>query len=302
MALILVIDDDGVARDAFRTFLSRKGHEVAAAADGREGVRLFRERVPDLVILDRNLPELSGSGVFAAIRELSAETPVLVVSGYDAPEDADRYMKMGAAGFLSKGGGLTPVLEAVDGILAGETATAAPAVSGPGRPKRDAAGGRDARRGMLRDISFAALGLALASAGFYLLAPGRGARSVTESPRAVSVAPVPAGPAASRGETSGAAAPVAPSSSEELLRRAMVKYGDRPVVAEFLTDLEKDPEAAAVLAGAIGKDPASALAELKRTPGAERLALKYLARPDFISLMMEVRKDPEIAPLFGGEE
>jgi DNA-binding NarL/FixJ family response regulator len=288
MALILVIDDDGVARDAFRTFLSRKGHEVAAAADGREGVRLFRERVPDLVILDRNLPELSGSGVFAAIRELSAETPVLVVSGYDAPEDADRYMKMGAAGFLSKGDGLAPVLEAVDGILAGR-APAAAAPSGPVRSRGAAKARPSAWRPRLRDLVFALLGLALASAAFYALSPGRPAPSGREAD--------PASGAARPAESPAAPAGAAADRPDPLLR-AIGKYGDRPVVAEFLADLEKEPEAARALAGAIGKDPASALAELKRTPGAERLALKYLARPDFVSLMLEVRKDPELAPLF----
>lgn len=301
MALVLVIDDDGVARDAFRAFLSRKGHEVVTAADGKEGVRLFREKAPDLVILDRNLPELSGSGVFAAIRELSDSVPVLVVSGYDAPEDSERYMGMGAAGFLSKGAGLSPVLEAVDRILAGKAAPAAPAGPGPGR-SRGAAAGRGARRGPLRDIAFAALGLALASAAFYVLGPGRSSPVVTEIHRPASVPRSPVENAASLGDASGSAASAAPPSREDLLRRAMTKYSDRPVVAEFLADLEKEPGAAGALAGAVGEDPASVLAELRRTPAGERLALKYLARPDFISLLMEVRKDPELAPLFNSRD
>ena len=257
MALILVIDDDGVARDAFRAFLPRKGHEVLAAEDGKEGVRLFRERAPDLVILDRNLPELSGSGVFAAIRELSAEVPILIVSGYDAPEDADKYMAMGAAAFLSKGDGLSPVLAAVDRILAGKTAPAVPAGPGPGRPKRAAGGGRSAWRVRPRDVFFAILGLALASAAFYVFVPWRGTPGAAGEARLPSVPPVPAAPPASGPG----------SSKEEMLRRALLKYGDRPVVKELLEDLEKNPEAARVLAEADPREPLKALKALRAVPG-----------------------------------
>ncbi|MDT8287313.1 MAG: hypothetical protein RQ748_09410 [Elusimicrobiales bacterium] len=120
--------------------------------------------------------------------------------------------------------------------------------------------------------------------------------------RVPAAAPVPVRPAVPAG--TDASMPALPPQvedkpgREELLRRAMTKYSDRPVVAEFLADLEKEPEAAGVLAGATGKDPGAVLSALKSEPGAYRLAAKYMARPDFIKLMMEVRRDPELAPLF----
>lgn len=120
--------------------------------------------------------------------------------------------------------------------------------------------------------------------------------------RVPAAAPAPAAVSAGKphSERPPAASPQgeAKPGREELLRRAMVKYADRPVVAEFLADLEKEPGAAKALAGAISKDPSAALSTLKSEPGAYRLAAKYLARPDFIKLMMEVRRDPELAPLF----
>ena len=117
MARILVIEDDGIVRDALSVFLSRAGHEVLTAADGVNGVQLFKSAIPDLVILDRDLPLLSGSGVFDSIRKISSKVPVLVLSGYRAPEEVETYLRCGAAAFLSKADGLLNVLGEVDKLL-----------------------------------------------------------------------------------------------------------------------------------------------------------------------------------------
>ncbi|MHB0996835.1 MAG: response regulator [Elusimicrobiales bacterium] len=117
MAKILIIDDDGIVRDALAVFLTREGHEVLTAADGGNGVLLFRNSLPDLVILDRDLPVISGSAVFQKIREVSKAVPVMILTGYDAPEDAEAYLADGAACFLSKGDGLSNVLEEIGRIL-----------------------------------------------------------------------------------------------------------------------------------------------------------------------------------------
>lgn len=116
MANILIIDDDGIVRDALTVFLSRAGHQVTTASDGGNGVLAFKNGKPDLVILDRDLPVLTGSMVFAKIREIS-KTPVIILTGYDAPEDAEAYLRDGAASFLSKGDGLSNVLTEVDRVL-----------------------------------------------------------------------------------------------------------------------------------------------------------------------------------------
>ena len=117
MAKILVIDDDGIVRDALTVFLVRNGHHVVTAPDGANGIQVFKSGLPDLVILDRALPFISGSGVFEEIRKVSATVPIIVLTGYDAPEEADIYIKHGAAAFLSKGDGLSNVLSAVDRVL-----------------------------------------------------------------------------------------------------------------------------------------------------------------------------------------
>jgi DNA-binding response OmpR family regulator len=117
MAKILIIDDDGIVRDALAVFLTRAGHDVAAAADGANGLLLFRNDRPDLVVLDRDLPALSGSEVLAGIRALDRKAAVIVLTGYDSAEDAGRYLSSGAASFLSKGDGLSNVLVEIERLL-----------------------------------------------------------------------------------------------------------------------------------------------------------------------------------------
>ncbi len=134
MAKILIIDDDGIVRDALFVFLTRAGHEVFAAADGANGVQMFKAALPDLVVLDRDLPILSGSGVFDKIREVSKTVPILILSGYNDPEEVGAYLRSGAAAFLSKSDGLSPVLAEVDRLLGVPAKAAVPA------PKPAAAG------------------------------------------------------------------------------------------------------------------------------------------------------------------
>lgn len=133
MAKILIIDDDGIVRDALSVFLTREGHKVITAADGGNGLLAFKNNLPDLVVLDRDLPVLSGSAVFQKIREISGTVPVMILTGYDAPEDAEAYLADGAACFLSKGDGLSGVLAEIGRILG------TPAHPGPMRPSRPAA-------------------------------------------------------------------------------------------------------------------------------------------------------------------
>jgi DNA-binding response OmpR family regulator len=125
MSNILIIDDDGIVRDALTVFLSRAGHQVITASDGGNGVLAFKNSKPDLVILDRDLPVMTGSMVFAKIREIS-KVPVIILTGFDAPEDAEAYLRDGAASFLSKGDGLSNVLSEVDRVLGVEKTNGKP--------------------------------------------------------------------------------------------------------------------------------------------------------------------------------
>jgi CheY-like chemotaxis protein/two-component sensor histidine kinase len=99
--LLLVIDDDPAVCDLMERLCARQGFEVATAGDGVEGLRLAREKKPDLITLDVVMPGMDGWSVLAALRAdvAMARTPVVVVTVVD---DRDRGLSLGASDYLVK--------------------------------------------------------------------------------------------------------------------------------------------------------------------------------------------------------
>lgn len=178
MAKILIIDDDGAVCDALEIFLARDGHLVSKAADGGKGVQAYQQNVPDLVVLDRDLPVMTGSAVLKKIREVSAATPVVMLTGYDNPEDAAEYLRAGATAILSKKDGLLKALDEIDHILGLRKKAPAPAAPRPAAPAAAAAG-----RGIVLvvdddEATVNALARHLSSLGYEALQAGDGDRAV----------------------------------------------------------------------------------------------------------------------------
>src|SRR5580693_1856953 len=88
MARILVIDDDREAREVLEEQLRRSGHGVQIAATATEGVRMSRERRPDVVLLDAELPDMTPAGVCRALEaEMSTRgVPVIAMVAVDQEE------------------------------------------------------------------------------------------------------------------------------------------------------------------------------------------------------------------------
>jgi len=124
LARILVIEDDASFRDLLALHLRSAGHRVRAAADPEEGLRSFLEEVPELVLLDLDLPYLSGFEVLSALRgeDASQRVPVVVVTGTQDEEAFDRCRELGADGFASKPLKREQLMEAIDKALAGRVA------------------------------------------------------------------------------------------------------------------------------------------------------------------------------------
>lgn len=101
MARILVIEDDQRIAELLRVFLSREGHEVITAPDGREGLRLFGLEQPDLVILDLMLPGTHGRDVCRAIRTRHA-TPIIMLTALDDERDVIEGLDLGADDYVTK--------------------------------------------------------------------------------------------------------------------------------------------------------------------------------------------------------
>ncbi len=98
MKLILVVDDERDFRAIVSHVLAIGGYAVVTAADGAEGLRLFDEREPDLVVLDGHLPDIDG---FEVCRRLNSNPkthfiPVVIVTALDSPSDRVRGLDAGA--------------------------------------------------------------------------------------------------------------------------------------------------------------------------------------------------------------
>jgi CheY-like chemotaxis protein len=98
MAHVLVIDDDEEQRTLVREILVRAGHGVEEAADGDQGLRLFRKRRPDLVVTDINMPGIDGHAVISALRVMNKDVPIIAMSGGGAVERDDLLLRAAALG------------------------------------------------------------------------------------------------------------------------------------------------------------------------------------------------------------
>src|SRR4051794_1301255 len=102
MATILVIDDEASILHAFRRAFADPEDTLQTASDGSEGLELVARSRPDVVVLDLNLPDMSGMDVFHRIRTIDARIPVIFITGHGTTETAIEAMKQGAFDYLLK--------------------------------------------------------------------------------------------------------------------------------------------------------------------------------------------------------
>jgi DNA-binding response OmpR family regulator len=102
--LLLVVDDDANNRDVLSRRLERQGHQIVAAANGKDALALLAGQGFDLVLLDLMMPEMDG---FEVLRQIKAdpalsETPVVMISALSEIESVARCIEMGAEDYLPK--------------------------------------------------------------------------------------------------------------------------------------------------------------------------------------------------------
>jgi two-component system NtrC family response regulator len=101
-AKILVIDDDISLRRVLEYNLQEEGYEVQAAASGEEGLYLFGQAQPSLVITDMKMPGMDGLMVLKSIKERSPETLVIIITAFGTVDVAVEAMKAGAYDYITK--------------------------------------------------------------------------------------------------------------------------------------------------------------------------------------------------------
>lgn len=104
MPKILLIEDEEIVIDLFQRKLDREGYEVLIARNREEGIKIMREKWPDLVIVDVNMPQMEGLGV---MEEMNRDPdlrgiPVIVISNSDQSLELRRALALGAKDWLIK--------------------------------------------------------------------------------------------------------------------------------------------------------------------------------------------------------
>jgi len=115
MVKVLVIEDQEVLRESILNILNTRGFSAIGAEDGRRGLQLATEWVPDLILCDIRMPELDGYEVLSSLRQdpLTATIPFLFLTAETIQTVASKGKLLGANGYLLKPFTTAELLEAI---------------------------------------------------------------------------------------------------------------------------------------------------------------------------------------------
>jgi two-component system cell cycle response regulator DivK len=101
---ILIIEDNENNRSLFRDILTFHGYEVSVAVDGQEGVALARELMPDLILMDIQMPGMDGITAGGILKGDPATSglKIMALTSFAMRGDQEKFLAAGFDGFLSK--------------------------------------------------------------------------------------------------------------------------------------------------------------------------------------------------------
>lgn len=118
MPTLLLVDDEQEATEALQMVLELRGFTVRRAASGAEAVAAVRHAVPDLVLLDLQLPDMTGWDVLRQLRQHAPAIKAVIVTGSSVDRDLERQaLETGALGLLLKPMPVEEMIEAVQRFL-----------------------------------------------------------------------------------------------------------------------------------------------------------------------------------------
>jgi len=118
-ATLLLIDDSDTERALTRKLLEAEGYTVIEASGGEEGLTLFRQKRPDLVLCDLMMPGRSGFDTVRALREVNPEARIVAVSGtlFGVADHETMEKRLGLAGVVEKPFRKGKLLDVIDRAL-----------------------------------------------------------------------------------------------------------------------------------------------------------------------------------------
>ncbi|MDZ4074356.1 MAG: response regulator transcription factor [Hylemonella sp.] len=121
MIKLMLADDHAIVRSGLKQLftLAPDIEVVAEAVDGATVLDALRRQQPDLLLLDLNMPGLSGPDLIARIRSHWSDLPILVLSMHNEPQVAARVLKAGASGYVTKDSEMEVLLGAIRKVAGG---------------------------------------------------------------------------------------------------------------------------------------------------------------------------------------
>ena len=118
MTDVLIVDDERTVRAAYRKLFEGEGFSVRVARNGAEAIASFRERRPDIVLLDIDMPGMNGFTVCRTLREEDKATPILFLTALESDADQMRGLGLGADDYVFKTSSRSVLLARVSSVLA----------------------------------------------------------------------------------------------------------------------------------------------------------------------------------------
>ncbi len=122
---ILLVDDNPVNRDLATRLLEKKGHEITPAENGKQAVDLFLEGVFDVILMDLEMPDISGIEAARQIRakekassiETPAYTPIIAMTAHDEETERTACLVVGMDGFITKPINIKTLTQTIQDII-----------------------------------------------------------------------------------------------------------------------------------------------------------------------------------------
>jgi len=123
---ILIVEDDEYSREAVEHLLNAKGCETKSAAGGISGYRAARRFLPDVIVLDLNLPDIDGQQVLRKLRgnRVLGHVPIIVITGY-GPDEIPVGVSSSADFCITKPASFDEMIRAIFNLLRGIAASRA---------------------------------------------------------------------------------------------------------------------------------------------------------------------------------
>ncbi len=116
---ILIVDDEKLNRKLFRAILEPAGYKIIEAEDGKQGIQLAKEDIPDLILMDVQMPVMDGNEALRVLKSepITKDIPVIAFTFHDSTKYQEKLLEHGFNGFIAKSIGTKEVLNTIKSIL-----------------------------------------------------------------------------------------------------------------------------------------------------------------------------------------